>query len=182
MKKVLLFSTVLLLSLTLQSIAQEESKLAVIPVVSKPAPASPPATTTQTLKNGTKVTINYAQPAVKGRTIGKELAPYGKVWRTGANAATQFEVDKDVKINGNTLSAGKYSLFTIPGEKEWIIILNKTWDQWGAYKYNEKEDALRFIVKPEKTKEFVERLTFQIEESGKVSLSWGDVLIALYLK
>ncbi len=139
---------------------------------------SPPATATQTLKNGTVVSINYAQPAVKGRKIGSDIAAYGKIWRTGANAATQFEVSKDVKINGSTLPAGKYAMFTIPGEKEWTIILNKTWDQWGAYKYEEQKDALRFTAKAGKAKTFTERLTFEIEKSGKVSLAWGDVLVA----
>src|SRR5690606_18967504 len=118
---------------------------------------SPPATATETLKNGTVSTINYAQPAVNDRKIGDKIAPYGKVWRTGANAATQFEVSKDVKIHGSALPAGKYALFTIPGEKEWTIILNKTWDQWGAYKYDENQDALRFTVKAAKAKEFTER-------------------------
>lgn len=139
---------------------------------------SPPATASETLKNGAVVTINYAQPAVKGRKIGSDIAPYGKIWRTGANAATQFEVSKDVKIKGSVLPAGKYALFTIPGEKEWTVIFNKTWDQWGAYKYDEKQDALRFTVKAIKAKAFAERLTFNIEKSGKVSLTWGDVLIA----
>jgi len=179
MKKVFLFSAALILSLS--AMAQEEVK-ATKTEVTKAAPASPPATVTETLKNGAKVTINYAQPAVKGRTIGKEIAPYGKVWRTGANAATQFEVDKEVKLNGQTLPAGKYSLFTIPGEKEWTIILNKTWDQWGAYKYADADDAVRFVVKPEKAKDFTERMTFKIEKSGKISLLWGDVDVNFTVK
>jgi hypothetical protein len=180
MKKAFLFSAALILSVSLNTIAQEEVKTKA--EVTKPAPASPPATVTETLKNGTKVTINYAQPAVKGRTIGKDIAPYGKVWRTGANGATQFEVDKEVKINGQTLAAGKYSLFTIPGEKEWTIILNKTWNQWGAYKYAETDDVLRFTVKPAKAKEFTERMTFNIEKSGKISLLWGDVDVNFTVK
>lgn len=138
---------------------------------------SPPATVTETLKSGAVITINYAQPALKGRNIGTDVAAYGKVWRTGANAATQFEVSKDIILNGKTLSAGKYALFTIPGEKEWTIILNKEWDQWGSYKYNEKEDALRFPVKTAKSKDYAERLTFAVEKSGKISLIWGNTLL-----
>lgn len=143
---------------------------------------SPPATATETLKNGTVVTINYAQPSVKGRTIGNEIAPYGKVWRTGANAATQFEVSKDVTINGQALKAGKYSLFTIPGAKEWVVIFNKKWDQWGAYKYDEKEDALRVTVKPSKSKTSTEKMTFTIAKSGEVNLLWGDVKVGFKVK
>lgn len=171
MKKVILFSTALILFLSFNSIAQE-----------KPAPASPAATASQTLNNGTKVTINYAQPGIKGRTIGNEIAPYGKLWRTGANAATQFEIDKDVKINGKTLAAGKYALFSIPGEKEWTIIFNKTWNQGGTSKYAEADDALRFTVKPEKAKEFTERMTFDIQKSGKVSLIWGNTNVNFTVK
>ncbi|MFD1628823.1 DUF2911 domain-containing protein [Pseudopedobacter beijingensis] len=143
---------------------------------------SPPATAKQTLANGVEVTINYAQPSVKGRTIGNDIAPYGKVWRTGANAATQFEVNKDVTVNGHALKAGKYSLFTIPGVKEWVVIFNKTWDQWGAYKYQEKEDALRVNVKSGKTKQFTEQMTFEIDKAGQVDLLWGDVAVGFKVK
>lgn len=143
---------------------------------------SPPATVQETITKGATVTINYAQPSVKGRTIGNEIAPYGKVWRTGANAATQFEVSKDVTVNGKELKAGRYSLFTIPGVKEWTIIFNKTWDQWGAYKYDEKEDALRITVKPVKAKAFTEKMTFTIAKSGDVDLFWGDVQVGFKVK
>lgn len=143
---------------------------------------SPPATVQETISKGTVVTINYAQPSVKDRTIGNEIAPYGKVWRTGANAATQFEVSRDVKINGQVLKAGKYALFTIPGVKEWTIIFNKTWDQWGAYKYDEKQDALRIVAKPTKSKSFTEKMTFTIAKSGDVDLLWGDVQVGFKVK
>ena len=98
----------------------------------------------------------------------------GKVWRTGANKATVFEVNKDVKIEGKTLPAGKYSLFTINNGDEWTIIFNKTWDQWGAFNYKEADDALRVKVKGGKAKEFSEKMTFAINKKGTVSLMWGD--------
>jgi hypothetical protein len=138
---------------------------------------SPPAKVTETITGGTTITIDYSQPTVKGRTIGKEIAPYGEVWRTGANEATTFEVSKDVKINGQALSAGKYALFTIPNEKEWVIIFNKVPNQWGAYKYDQAQDALRVKVKPGKAKSFTERMTFTISKAGKVSLMWGNVQV-----
>lgn len=138
---------------------------------------SPPAKVTETTTNGTTITIDYSQPAVKGRTIGKEIAPYGEVWRTGANEATTFEVSKDVKVGGQALSAGKYGLFTIPGKDEWVIIFNKVPEQWGAYKYEQAQDALRIKVKPGKTKAFTERMTFVISKAGKVSLMWGNVQV-----
>lgn len=134
--------------------------------------ASPPATVTETLRNGTVVTIDYSQPSLKGREMST-LAPFGKVWRTGANEATTFEVSKDVKIKGKTLPAGKYGLYTIPGEKEWTIIFNKAWKQWGTV-YKEDMDQLRITVKPESTESFKEKLTFFIEKDGEVSLEWGN--------
>jgi len=138
-------------------------------------PASPPAKTSETTDNGVAITISYSQPSVKGRTIGKDLEPMeGKVWRTGANKATVFEISKDVKVEGQSLAAGKYGLFTVVNGEEWTIIFNKTWDQWGAFNYKEADDALRVKVKGSKAKAFSEKMTFAIDKKGKVSLMWGD--------
>ena len=134
---------------------------------------SPAAKASQTTTSGVKISIDYSQPGVKGRTIGKEIAPWGKVWRTGANEATVFQVSKNVKVQGKSLPAGKYSLYSIPGEKEWVIIINKTWNQSGS-EYSQAEDVLRFTVKPVKSASFSERMTFTIAKSGIVSLIWGD--------
>jgi hypothetical protein len=137
---------------------------------------SPPALVTETLENGTTVSIDYSQPSVKGRTIGKDLEPMeGQVWRTGANEATVFETDKDIKIEGQTLPAGKYSLFTLVNGKEWTFIFNKTWNQWGAFDYKEAEDAMRVKVKADKADKFSEKMTFLISKKGKVTLLWGDI-------
>ncbi|WP_410478541.1 DUF2911 domain-containing protein [Pedobacter gandavensis] len=143
--------------------------------------ASPAASVKETTSSGATITIDYSQPSVKGRTIGGEIAPYGKVWRTGANEATVFEVSKDVKVEGKNLPAGKYGLYTIPGEKEWTIIFNKTWKQWGT-NYAEKDDALRVTVKPEKSPSFTEQMTFKIAKSGKVTLLWGDKAVSFHVK
>lgn len=138
-------------------------------------PASPPASVKQTLKSGTTVSIDYSQPGVKGRTIGKDLEPLpGKVWRTGANKATVFAIDKDVQIEGKKLPAGKYGLFTINNGDDWTVIFNKTWDQWGAFDYKETDDALRIKVKGKKAKAFSERMTFNVSKDGDVALLWGD--------
>jgi hypothetical protein len=144
---------------------------------------SPPASVKETLKNGTTISIDYSQPSVKGRTIGKDLEPMeGKVWRTGANEATVFEVSKDVKVEGKELSAGKYGLFTIANGKEWTIIFNKTWNQWGAFDYKEADDALRVNVKSDKAKEFTEKMTFNISKDGEVTLLWGDTKVDFKVK
>ncbi|MBC7890248.1 MAG: DUF2911 domain-containing protein [Ferruginibacter sp.] len=138
---------------------------------------SPPAKTTVTTTKGVIISIDYSQPSVKGRTIGKEIAPFGEVWRTGANEATVFEVNKDVIIDDKKLAAGKYGLYTIPGEKEWTIIFNKKSNLWGSNGYNKADDALRFVAQPVKSKAFEEKMSFSINESGKVSLMWGDVQV-----
>lgn len=119
--------------------------------------------------------ITYCSPGVKERTIWGDLVPYGKIWRTGANEATTIEFDNDVLIEEQIVPAGKYSLFSIPDKKSWTIILNKVYDQWGAYKYDEKEDEFRFNVIPEKNN-FVERLSFTIEfvdpYKSKIIFEW----------
>jgi hypothetical protein len=161
MKRLMILSGALLLNLAV-AIGQEK----------KPV-ASPPATVTETIASGAVIKIDYAQPSVKGRTVGGDIAPFGKVWRTGANTATIFEVSKDVTVEGKPLPAGKYSFFTIPGEKEWTVIFNKQTGQWGT-QYKESEDFLRVVVKTGKTPQFTEKLTYAIAKSGKVSVWWGD--------
>ncbi|MER3497735.1 MAG: hypothetical protein C4308_03390 [Chitinophagaceae bacterium] len=144
---------------------------------------SPPAQAKQTLKKGTVVTIDYSQPAVKGRTIGVDLEPLpGKVWRTGANEATVFEISKDVLIEGKELPAGKYGLFTLDDGDNWTFIFNKTWKQWGAFNYKESDDALRVTVKAEKAKEFTERFLIEIEKDGEVELHWGNTEVGFKIK
>ena len=138
---------------------------------------SPPAKSTVTTTKGTTITIDYSQPSVKGRTIGKDIAPFGKVWRTGANEATTFEVNKPVTIAGKKLEAGKYGLYTIPTEKEWTIIFNKKSDLWGDSGYSETEDAVRVTSKPVKATTFAEKMTFTTAKSGLVTLTWGDVKV-----
>jgi hypothetical protein len=90
-------------------------------------------------------------------------------------------VNKNVKIEGKELPAGKYSLYTIPGEKEWIIIFNKTWNQWGTV-YKEELDQLRITVKPETTESVKEQLTFLIAKHGEVSLEWGKTEVEFEVK
>lgn len=136
---------------------------------------SPPAKVSQTLASGAAISIDYSRPSVKGRPM-ETLTPAGKVWRTGANEATVFETSRDVKIEGKTLPAGKYSIYSIPGEKEWTLIFNKTWNQWGTI-YKAEEDVLRVTVKPGKTDKFTEMMTFNIDKGGKVSLAWAETQV-----
>jgi hypothetical protein len=143
----------------------------------KPSPAA-----TATGKIGAAdVTVKYSSPAVKGRTIFGGLEPYGKVWRAGANEATTVEFSKPVTVEGKPLPAGKYSFFVIPTEKDWTVIFNKTADQWGAYKYDEKQDALRATVKPRKTAALTERLAYEVTPKALV-LRWANVELPVTIK
>ena len=108
---------------------------------------SPKAGVFQTL-GITDVNVSYSRPGVKNRKIWGELVPYNKVWRAGADEATKITFSTDVTIEGKKLPAGAYGFFAIPGENEWTLIFNKIADQWGAFTYNEAEDALRIKVKP----------------------------------
>lgn len=135
---------------------------------------SPPAKVTEKIKSGATISIDYSQPSVKGRTIGKDLEPKdGQIWRTGANEATVFETDKDVTINGKKLTAGKYGLYSLFMGETATIIFNKTWDQWGT-KYTEADDALRIPTKYTTAATPAEKMTFKISPAGVVTLLWGN--------
>ncbi len=138
-------------------------------------PASPPAKAEGTI-DGIKVTVDYSAPSAKGRKIMGELVPYGKVWRTGANATTAIEFSGDVKVEGKTLAKGKYGLYTIPGENEWTIIINKV-ATGSPYDYSDKEDVLRVNVKPGKSKNFVETFAVAVEKNNVV-LSWENTAVS----
>jgi len=146
---------------------------------------SPPATASGKVKEAT-IKIDYSSPSVKGRKIFGELEPYGKVWRAGANEATIFETDKDIKVEGKSLPAGKYSLYAIPGEKEWTIIFNKQTGQWGVKRggvtsRDEAQDALTVQVKPKKTPALVERLVYDVNDQG-IALRWENTEVPVSIK
>lgn len=133
-------------------------------------------------KAGTvNVKINYGSPSVKGRQVWGALVPYNQVWRAGANEATTINFSGDVKIEGKTLPAGKYAFFVIPTENDWTVIFNKTAGQWGAYSYDEKQDALRVTVKPRKAAAFSERLVYSLTGDAIV-LKWENLEVPVGLK
>ncbi|HEU4470616.1 MAG TPA: DUF2911 domain-containing protein [Flavisolibacter sp.] len=145
----------------------------------KSARPSPPATVSQKISSGATVTIHYSQPSVKGRVIGKDLEPMdGKVWRMGANEATVFEVDKDVNINGKALPAGKYAIFGIKNGNDFTLIFNKEWKVWGTqYEKNKDKDALQVKLTSMASEGNQEKLTYTIDQEGKVSLLWGNMIV-----
>lgn len=126
------------------------------------------------------VKISYGQPSKKGRVIFGELVPFGQVWRTGANEATEITFAKDSKLGGEAIKAGTYSLFTIPGESEWTIILNPTLKQWGSFGYEKikDKDALKVKVKPGKTSGVVEKFTIRFEGSNLI-MEWDTTQVSV---
>lgn len=142
---------------------------------------SPPATVSETV-GGTKITIDYSQPSLKGRELGKDIEPKdGKVWRAGANEKTWIEFSKDVTIEGKSLAAGKYGFFTIKNGNDWTLIFSKKWEGWGT-QYSESDDALRVNVKQAAAGTSEEKLTYSISKAGDVSLAWGTMRVSFKVK
>lgn len=128
------------------------------------------------------VTVDYGAPSVKGRVIWGNLVPYNKIWRAGANENTTITLDKDAKLKGQAVPAGKYGLFIIPSEgKEWTVVLSKKNDAWGSNGYNEANDLVRFKVKPAANEEIKEVMTFTVLKGG-VQFSWEKVKFFMSMK
>lgn len=132
------------------------------------------------------VKIRYYSPAVRGRVVWGELVPYDQVWVTGAHNATSLQSDKDLTIAGKKIPAGKYALFTIPGKNEWVIIINKNWQQHLADNYSEKEDMFRIKIKPGIHTENQERLRYEVVSdagsTGQIVMTWGKLKLAIPVK
>jgi Protein of unknown function (DUF2911) len=132
------------------------------------------------------VKITYSRPEKRGREIFGKLVPYGQVWRTGANEATEITVTKNIQINGFLLKAGTYSIFTIPEKEKWTIIINADLGLWGAYNYNPKLDLMRFEVPVQPlTGEIYEQFTMQLDphnELADLAITWDKVNVSIPLK
>lgn len=165
----------LLITLTIYAIAQE-------PVVNRPSPL---AVISMRYKDA-YVKITYSSPSKLGREIFGKLVPYGQVWRTGANEATEITVTKNILIQGTLLKAGTYSLFTIPQKENWTVIINNEVGLWGSYNYNSKLDQMRLVVPVQKLNdEFYERFTMRFDQRNDVAdliIAWDNVRISIPIK
>ena len=165
MRKTLTLTFVITLIATL-AFAQEPKK----------KPLSPPAKAEAKIA-GKALSVDYSAPSMRGRKIMGELVPYGKVWRTGANAATTLTTPTDLMIGSIHVKAGTYTLYTIPGEKEWTLIVNKQTGQWGT-EYDEAQDLGRVkmqvkqIAKPVET--FAIAIKPTVENQGVLTLTWEN--------
>jgi hypothetical protein len=130
--------------------------------------------------NGDSIKINYHSPGVRKRIIWGGLVPFDEVWVTGAHDATTLDIPKAIIVNGKEIPTGKYAFFTIPGKKEWTLIINKHWKQHLASEYDEKDDVIRVKVKPKKVNH-TERLQYFIEmgktNNGKIAVTWEKIKI-----
>ncbi|MCW5823154.1 MAG: DUF2911 domain-containing protein [Cyanobacteria bacterium TGS_CYA1] len=172
----------LLLSI-LAAVTLNSKAMAEAPKVEFPA-ASPTCTLKQRV-GLTDVEVVYSRPSVKDRAIFGAMVPYGKVWRTGANQATKVTFSTDVKLNGKDVPAGTYALMTIPGKDEWTVIVNKGPEGWSPYKYDEKQDLVRFTVKPISMPWSMETFTIDFneirDESAKLTMIWDKTKIPVDL-
>ena len=132
-----------------------------------------------------RITVKYSRPNVKGRKVFSDLAPYGEVWRTGANTVTTISFSDDVTLEGRSVKAGEYALLTIPGKDSWTIILNKDTKQWGAYAYKEADDVLRFTAKASNVKDLTETFTIMFSDvtptSARLNLLWDNTKVSIVM-
>jgi len=146
------------------------------------APASPHAQIEQQVGLAT-VTLDYSRPGVKGREVFGKLEPYGRVWRTGANASTKLGFDRDVQFGGEDVPAGTYALYTIPGEREWTLILSTNIELWGAGGYDAAQDLLRLTVPVTPLESLQETLTLDFtgfhDNGADFVLRWEHVELSV---
>ena len=143
----------------------------------------PSPTSITTLKyEKTYVKITYCRPHKRGRTVFGGMIPFGKVWRTGANEATEITVTHDIKMAGKRLPAGTYTLFTIPYSDRWTIIVNSVLGQWGAYEYDSRYNVLKFEVPVTTTNIHYEPFTIEFEQkerSTNLVMQWDLTRVAI---
>lgn len=151
----------------------------------KKAPLSPRQTANYAFADGKKITVDYGAPSMRNRKIMGQLVPYGKIWRTGANEATGFVTDTDLDIGGTKVPAGKYTLYTLPGESSWQLVINKQTGQWGT-EYDEKQDLARIPLTVGKTSGPVETMKFSFDGSGgtstKMNIEWENTKLSVPVK
>jgi hypothetical protein len=152
--------------------------------IKSPQP-SPTATITQKV-GVSNISVEYSRPGAKEREIFGGLVSYGKMWRTGANKATKITFNEDCVFGGAKIKEGSYSLFTIPGEKEWTVVLNKNTELWGVGDYDEKNQVCSIVAKAIETKDFTESFTIDFGTfqsfSTIMSLKWANTKIDIKIE
>ena len=175
MKKLLIVNLLCVLAFALN--AQEPAQ--------KTLPKSPEAAFTQQF-GGSEIQVSYARPLARGRKIFGSLVPFDSLWRTGANDCTTIKFKEDVVIGGKSIAVGKYSLYSIPGASEWIIVLNSETSMHGTNGYDAQKDVHRFKVKSEKTERFYETFTIEINDidvqgNAFLNMMWENTMVKIPL-
>jgi hypothetical protein len=140
-----------------------------------PGKGGSPHVRTEWVVDGATISIEYGRPFLKGRSVGKEVAPFGAVWRTGADEATTLKSDKPLRFGALSVPAGTYTLYTLPGEREWQLVVSKRTGQWGI-PYPEGDDLGRAPMQVERTAAPVEQLTIAVDDTaagGVLRIEWG---------
>lgn len=149
-------------------------------------PAASPRQKVEQQFSISKISVDYGRPGVKGRNVYKDLAPYGKVWRAGANSATKISFGQAVNFGGKEVPAGTYGLFIVPEQNQWKVILNKDSQQWGAYAYDEKLNAVEVDVPVSKLNDKAEWFTIELNPTADDSLSmvfkWDTTKVEVPIK
>ena len=136
----------------------------------------------QLTQKGLEISVRYCRPYKKGREVFGALVPYGEVWRTGANEATIIDLKQDVFVGDQSLAAGRYALFTIPGPEEWIVIFNSVVDQWGAFDYDESQDVARATATVRSNDEETEQFAIDLrksEDGAVLAFDWDMTTASL---
>jgi len=180
MQKSRLWILAVLISLTTFAVAQNAGMQA-----GAKKPLSPPAQATLTFADGGTVTIDYSQPSMRNRKIYGGLVPFDQVWRTGANAATSLKTTVDLNIGGTNVPKGSYTIYTLPGQSSWQLIINKQTGQWGT-EYDQKQDLARIPMKVAQRSAGLETFTISFEESGGnagvMKLEWENTIASVDVK
>ena len=155
------------------------------PLLLSQQPIPVPRDSNEVIINGKRISINYGRPSMRGRKIMGEFVPYHKVWRTGANEATRFTTEADLELGGMEIPRGSYSLWTLPSEGEWKLIINKQVGQWGTV-YNPQQDLARIDLEKKRFSTPVEKLTFAFERganySGVLRIEWENTSLSVPFK
>jgi hypothetical protein len=167
MRKIAAFAALIVIAFSTVSFAQQD----------KSKRPSPPAQAQCKFSDGKTITVDYSSPRLKGRKVGGEVAPYGQVWRTGANEATTFVTTAALSAEGKDIPAGNYTIFTLPEQNKWTLIVSKHTGEWGIpYKY-ESEELARIPMSVSKTSSPVENFTISFDQGGStcnMKLSWEE--------
>lgn len=174
------FLAVLALFVCFQTSAQKTDEVCYNPNLVKDTTKKSIKSMAFAVVKGDSIKINYHSPGVRKRIIWGGLVPFDEVWVTGAHDATTLEMPVPFIVNGKEIPAGKYAFFTIPGENEWTLIINKHWKQHLASEYDEKDDIVRMKVKPLKA-EHTERLQYFVEvkkdNTGTIAVAWEKIKV-----